>query len=172
MIKERLIDYVRDSISKNWDIEALSDYQGKSFTYRDIAERILKLHMIFGEAGIKEGDKVALLGKNSANWCSVYLATVTYGAVSVPIMPDFKPDDLTNIINHSDSLLLFADEKLWAGLKYASLPELRSVFKLETFDHIEGRDKKTKELSINLDRKFEEKYPAFSAADMKPSMSA
>jgi len=112
MIKERLIGYIEQSIIKNWDIEALSNYKGKGFTYKEIAEHILKLHIFFRETGIKEGDKIALVGRNSANWCMIYLATVTYGAVIVPILPDFKPDDLINLINHSDSMILFVDDKL------------------------------------------------------------
>jgi len=167
MIKERLIDYIRESISNNWDIEALSDYEGRGYTYAEIAKLIMKFHIIFREAGIKEGDKISLLGKNSANWCTVYLATVTYGAVSVPIMPDFKPDDLTNIINHSDSVMLFSDERLYAGLNFDKLPALKSVFRLETFEHIAGRDKKIEELSKNLENKFTEEYPSFSASDIK-----
>ena len=91
MIKERLVDYIETSVRENWDIEALSDYKGIGYTYAEIAARIKKFHMIFEKAGIKEGDKVSLLGKNSAHWCATYLATVCYGAVSVPIMPDFKP---------------------------------------------------------------------------------
>ena len=116
MIKERLIGYIEESISKNWDIEALSNYKEKGYTYREIAAMMLKHHIAFRSYGIKEGDKVALVGKNSANWCVNYLATVTYGAVTVPILPDFKPDDLTNIINHSDSKLLFVDDKIWETL--------------------------------------------------------
>src|SRR5512137_1830124 len=109
MIKERLIGYIEASIKQNWDIEALSNYKEKGYTYREIAGKILRLHMFFRGTGIKEGDKIALVGRNSANWCVVYLATVTYGAVVVPILPDFKPDDLSNLINHSDAKLLFAD---------------------------------------------------------------
>jgi long-chain acyl-CoA synthetase len=104
MIKERLVGYIEQSIRQNWEIEALSNYREKGFTYREIAGKILKLHLFFKDAGIKEGDKIALVGRNSANWCIIYLATVTYGAVIVPILPDFKPEDLMNLINHSDSV--------------------------------------------------------------------
>ena len=105
MIRERLIGYIEQSIKQNWDIEALSNYREKGYSYREIAARILKFHIVFREAGVKEGDKISLVGRNSANWCTVYLATVTYGAVIVPILPDFKPDDLMNLITHSDSSL-------------------------------------------------------------------
>ena len=111
MIKERLVGYIEESIRQNWEIEALSNYTEKGYTYKEIAEKILKIHILFRETGIREGDKIALVGRNSANWCVVYLATVTYGAVVVPILPDFKPDDTMNIINHSDSKILYADDK-------------------------------------------------------------
>ncbi len=107
MIKERLIGYIEQSIRQNWEIEALSNYKEKGFSYKEIAEKILKFHIFFKDAGVKEGDKIALVGRNSANWCVVYLATVTYGAVIVPILPDFKPEDLTNLINHSEATVLY-----------------------------------------------------------------
>lgn len=106
MIKERLIRYIEQSIKFNWDIEALSNYREPGYTYKQIAEKIIKIHIFYRDAGLREGDKVAMIGRNSANWCIVYLATVSYGAVIVPILPDFKAEDLTNIINHSDSKLL------------------------------------------------------------------
>lgn len=167
MIKERLIDYIRDSITGSWDIEALSDYQGKSFTYREIASNILKLHMIFSEAGIEEGDKVALLGKNSANWCTVYLATVTYGAVTVPILPDFKKDDLMNILNHSDSKMLIVDEKLWEVLDYSDLPAISNVLKLESFEYITGRDRKSEALVGDIENVYLKRYPDLKREDIK-----
>src|SRR5665811_2323576 len=98
MIQERLIGYIEQSIRQNWEIEALSDYKEKGYSYKKIAERILKIHILFKDSGIKEGDKIALVGRNSATWCITYLAAVTYGAVIVPVLPDFKPEDLINII--------------------------------------------------------------------------
>ncbi len=124
MIQERLIGYIEQSIRKNWDIEALSNYKEKGYSYREIAENILKLHILFKDSAIREGDKIALVGRNSANWCIVYLAAVTYGAVIVPILPDFKPDDLTNIINHSDSRMLFVDDKIHDMLDINKMPAI------------------------------------------------
>ena len=167
MIKERLVDYIEASIRNNWDIEALSDYKGKGYTYAEIAARIKKFHMIFDKAGIREGDKVSLLGKNSAHWCATYLATVSYGAVSVPIMPDFKPDDLTNIINHSDSKLLLVDEKIWGNLALENMPELSAVYRLEDFSFIAGRNKELEHFSAQLDKEFENIYPSFKADDIQ-----
>src|SRR5450759_887422 len=133
MIQERLIGYIEKSIRQNWDIEALSNYKEKGYSYKAIAEKILKLHILFRGSGIMEGDKIALVGRNSANWCITYLAAVTYGAVIVPILPDFKPDDLTNIINHSDSRFLFVDDKIYDNLEIGKMPELIGVLSLDDF---------------------------------------
>ena len=123
MIKERLIGYIEQSIRQNWEIEALVELQGKGiFVQRDCRKDPEISHLLFKDSGIKEGDKIALVGRNSANWCIVYLATVTYGAVIVPILPDFKPDDLTNLINHSDASLLFVDDKIFETLDTAKIP--------------------------------------------------
>jgi len=136
MIPERLIGYIEQSIRQNWEIEALSNYKEKGYSYKEIAEKILKIHILFKGSGIREGDKIALAGRNSANWCVTYLACVTYGAVVVPILPDFKPDDLTNIINHSDSKLLFADDKIFDLLDITKMPEITGVLSLDDFKMI------------------------------------
>ena len=108
MLNEIVTQYLEDSIRKNWDITALSDYKGEGYTYAQIAQIIHDLHRFYEQAGIKPGDKIALLGKNSARWCAVYLSAISYGAVIVPILPDFKPADAHQIVNHSDSVLLFS----------------------------------------------------------------
>ena len=91
MLKETLTGFIRDGIEKGWDIKALSNYQGDDFTYREVATQMARIHLLYREAGIREGDKIALLGKNSVHWGVIYLATVTYGAVIVPLLPDFRP---------------------------------------------------------------------------------
>jgi long-chain acyl-CoA synthetase len=167
MIKERLIGYFENSISQNWEIEALSNYREKGYTYKEIAEKVLKLHMLFNDAGIGEGDKIALVGRNSANWCVIYIATITYGAVTVPILPDFKPDDLTNIIIHSDSKLLFVDDKLFENLDITKLPGIDAVFSLDDFRLIRAVSLKIKDLFTVLDEKFALKYPVMKPEDVK-----
>jgi long-chain acyl-CoA synthetase len=114
----------QDSIRSNWPFRALSDFGGRTFTYRDTAARILRIHAFFRSAGVNRGDKVALLGKNSAGWGIVYIATITYGAVIVPILPDFKPSDVQNIVHHSDSVILFSEESLWTPLEQSSMPQV------------------------------------------------
>lgn len=133
MLKETVSQYFEDSIRNNWDYVALSDYKGDSFTYADIAVIISRLHKLFDEAQIKPGDKVALLGKNSARWCSVYLAVVSYGAVVVPILPDFKPADAQEIINHSDSILLFVEQTLFEPMDFEKMPNLMGAIRIQGF---------------------------------------
>ncbi|MGQ9621651.1 MAG: AMP-binding protein, partial [Bacteroidales bacterium] len=166
MIKERLIGYIEQSICKHWDIEALSDYRGKGYTYKEIAENIIKLHLFFRKAGISEGDKIALVGRNSANWCIVYLAVVTYGTVVVPVLPDFKPDDMVNIVNHSDSKLLFVDDKIWETLDYSKLPLIISVISVDTFDLLKSKDLSAERVYKELDAEFRNLYPSLNPEDI------
>jgi long-chain acyl-CoA synthetase len=159
MIKERLIRYIEQSIKFNWEIEALSNYREPGYSYKDIAERILKIHFFFRDAGIKEGDKVAMIGRNSANWCIVYLATVTYGAVIVPVLPDFKAEDLTNIINHSDSVLLYVDDKIWESLDPGRVNQIKSVVSLDSFSLLTTHDNKLQGSYATIDERYTKQYP-------------
>jgi long-chain acyl-CoA synthetase len=167
MIKERLVGYIEQSIRQNWEIEALSNYKEKGFSYKEIAEKILKLHIFFKDAGIKEGNKVGLLGRNSANWCVIYLATVTYGAVIVPILPDFKPEDLTNLINHSDATLLFIDDKIYESLDTAKIPQIDGVISLDDFSMITAKNSDLKRKYLAIDEKYLKAYPVLKSEDIK-----
>jgi long-chain acyl-CoA synthetase len=167
MISERLIGYIEQSIRQNWDIEALSNYKEKGYTYKEIASHILKIHLLFRESGIHEGDKIGLVGRNSAHWCIIYLATVTYGAVIVPILPDFKPEDLANLINHSDSKLLFIDDKIYESLDISKVPEITAVFSIEDFSMITSGNSSIKEAFTGLEEKFAKAYPEIKKEDIK-----
>ena len=167
MIKERLIGYIEQSIKQNWDIEALSNYREKGYTYKEIAGMILKYHIFFKEAGFVPGDKIALVGRNSANWCVVYLATVTYGAVIVPILPDFKPEDLVNLINHSDSKLLFADDKIYETIDSSKILAITGVISLEEFSMLSSTNDKVKKAYQELNGKFMNIYPEVRKEDVK-----
>lgn len=167
MIKERLIGYIEQSIRQNWEIGALSNYREKGYSYRDIAEKILKFHILFRESGIKEGDKIALVGRNSANWCITYLATVTYGAVIVPILPDFKPEDLINIINHSDSKVLFVDDKIYESIELVRTPEITGIVSLDDFRMITSVNPSFRESFNYLDEKYSNAYPELRKDDIK-----
>ncbi|MCX6329308.1 MAG: AMP-binding protein [Bacteroidia bacterium] len=167
MIRERLIGYIEQSIIQNWDIEALSNYKEKGYSYKEIAAKILKFHLFYKDIGIKEGDKIALVGRNSAYWCVVYLATVTYGAVIVPILPDFKPEDLSNLINHSDARFLFVDDKIYETLDIAKLPEITGVISLEDFSMITSGNTLMKEAYSALEEKYAKAYPNLNQEDIK-----
>jgi len=158
MIKEHIIGYIEQSIRQNWDIEALSNYREKGYTYKEIAALMLKYQLFFRDIGIVEGDKVALIGRNSANWCAIYLSVLTYGAVVVPILPDFKPDDLVNLINHSDSKLMFADEKIFETIRNSSIPAIDGVISLDDFSLLDS-NAKIKEVYSLLDEKFIKTWP-------------
>lgn len=167
MIKERLIGYIEQSIKQNWDIEALSNYKEKGYSYKGIAEKILKIQILYKDAGIREGEKIALVGRNSANWCMIYLASVTYGAVIVPILPDFKPDDMTNIINHSDSKLLFVDDKIFESLDIAKMPQITGVISIDTFELLTSVSGLLKEIFPVLEEKYKKAYPELRKEDIK-----
>jgi long-chain acyl-CoA synthetase len=167
MIQERLIGYIEQSIRQSWDIEALSNYKEKGYTYKEIAQKILKLHLLFKESGIKEGDKIALIGKNSANWCVTYLTAVTYGAVIVPILSDFKPDDLTNLINHSDSRLLFVDDKIYETVDITKMQEIIGVLSLDDFRMVVSGNSNIKEIFSSLEEKYSKSYPDLKQEDIK-----
>jgi long-chain acyl-CoA synthetase len=160
MIKEQFVNYVGESIKKNWNLPALSDYNGEKLTYGDTGTYILKFHLLFERMGIKKGDKIALVGKNSARWCCVYLAAVSYGAVIVPILPDFKPDDIQSIINHSDSILLFSSDSIFQSMDTAKLPAIQAVISINSFEIFYTASDTIKSLVENLDEEFGRKYPA------------
>jgi long-chain acyl-CoA synthetase len=167
MIQERLIGYIEQSIRQNWEIEALSNYKETGYSYKDIAGIILKFHILFKESGIKEGEKIALVGRNSADWCITYLATVTYGAVIVPVLPDFKPEDLTNIINHSDSKILFADDKIYETLDISKMTEIIGVISLDDFRMVASQTPAVKKIFSSLEEKYKNSFPTLKQEDIK-----
>jgi len=159
MLKENFIAFIEKSITSNWKIDALADYKGSSFTYEDVATRIVKLHIIFEKAGIKQGDKIALVGKNSAAWGIVFLATISYGAVIVPILPDFTPEDIHHIVNHSDSVLLFTGEQIFDSLDRKKMPDIRATFKVNDFSLIFAEEgSELPSIANSIDQIFAENY--------------
>ena len=131
--------FLTDSINANWEYNALSDYQGDSFHYRDVAGYIHGLHHFFRDTGVAPGDKIALIGKNSARWGILYIATVTYGAAIVPILPDFKPADLHQITDHSDAVLLFAEVSIYENMDFNSMPQLKGVLSIGGMKVLDSR---------------------------------
>ncbi len=160
MIQENLVSYFETSIKENWNLPALSDYKGKSYTYSQTGITIKKLHLLFREAGIKRGDKISLVGKNSANWCMSFLATVTYGAVVVPILPDFTVTEIQNIVNHSDSVLLFSSDSIFQNLEISQIPQVKLIISIDSFDvHYAHNSLKIPSSAKDLDTLFEKEYP-------------
>lgn len=133
MLQENFIRYIEESIRKNWNSVALSDYKGESFTYAEVGSEISRLHLFFKEAGIQQQDKIALIGKNSAKWATIYLAIVSYGAIVVPVLPDFKPDDLHQIVNHSDAVLMFTDDAVFQKLDPLQMHNLKGILSISDF---------------------------------------
>ncbi|HCT29678.1 MAG TPA: long-chain fatty acid--CoA ligase [Bacteroidales bacterium] len=135
-------EYIEKSIQENWDQPAFSDYQGKTFLYKDVAMQIDRIHKIFDVWEIKQGDKISLIGRNNSNWATTYLATISYGAVIVPILADFATDDIHHIVNHSDSVMLFVGDSIWDSLEEQSMPHLKAIFSIDSNNLIVSRDGK------------------------------
>ena len=133
MLSENFVNTLAQSLKTNWERPAFSDYQGATVTYAQTARRIVWLHEIFRRSRLARGGKIALLGKNSVNWAITYLATVIYGAVIVPILPDFSAENVQHIINHSDAVFLFVADALYDDLEMADMPHVHGVFSLTDF---------------------------------------
>jgi len=159
--KENFIKLYEDSFRKNFELQGLSDYETNiRFRYGEIASEIAKLHIFFDECKIQQGDKIALVGKNTSRWCIAYMASVTYGAVIVPILQDFNPNDIHHIINHSESVLLFVSDQIWETLEEEKLPEIKGALSLTNYSLLYQRDGEELNIVINkLDELFREKYP-------------
>lgn len=159
MINDNFVEFLEESIKENWKLPALSDYKGDGLTYAEVARKIKKIHLILEKGGIKKGDKVALMGKNSLNWGVAFLAVVSYGAVIVPILPEFKPNDAQNIINHSDSKALFVAELIWDKLDVEELKQIKAVFLLENFSLVFSRSKTFEKAALEVEDLCIKKYP-------------
>ncbi len=150
---------LEQSVKKNWNLDALSDYKGETFQYKDVARIIEKLHIIFEYSNIKPGDKVALCGRNSSNWGIAFYATVTYGAVAVPILPDFMPEQVHAIVNHSEAKLLFVGDLVWKNLNAEEMPNLDGIINIPDFSFLVSRTEKVEYARENLNKLFGERFP-------------
>ncbi|MDR1527809.1 MAG: AMP-binding protein [Dysgonamonadaceae bacterium] len=169
MDTQTFIQLFEQSFRKNFDLPALTDYRTTtSFTYGELAREIAKLHILFNECAIQPGDKISLIGKNTAHWSIVHLATITYGAVIVPILQDFNPNDVGHIINHSESKLLFCSDAIWDNLDEEKLLHIQGAFSMTTLRLLFQRDEEQLDIVLSqLDDKFREKYPnGFTAKDI------
>ena len=170
MLEQNLIKLYEQSFRDNREMSALTDYfKGESFSYYEIAKEVAKLHLMFKEAGIERGDKITLIGRNNTRWCISYIATITYGAVIVPILQDFNPNDVINIINHSESKLLFLGDNFWDDIEGDQIPAIDAVFSLTDYHVIyEKEGDKLTNYMKNILQNYREAYPrGFSIDDIK-----
>lgn len=159
MIDENLVKYFETAIKENWEKPSVSDYNGKTLTFKDVGESIQKFHLIFEKTGLKRGDKIALIGKNSAHWAVAYLSVITYGAVIVPILPDFLPKDVHYIVTHSESKVLFSASSIWSTLDAGQMTELKYVIGLEELMPLFSRTEHLDEVIHSLNGFMQEKFP-------------
>ena len=152
---------IEQSIIKNWELDALTDYKGATLQYRDVARKIEKLHIIFQNSGIDKGDKIAICGRNSSNWAVVFLATLTYGAVAVPILHEFMPDQVHNIVNHSEAKLLFVGDMVAPTIQEEEMPHLEGILFIPDFSVIVSRSEKLTYAREHLNEIFGHKYPKY-----------
>lgn len=163
--------YIQNTIKENWEQLALTDFKGVSFQYRAIARKIEKLHILFEEAGIKKGDKIAICGKNSAHWAISLFATITYGAVGVPILHEFKSDNIHHIVNHCEARLFFCDQYIWENLNPAAMANLEGVIQISDYSLLISRNEKLTHARENLNALFGAKFPErFTPEDVKYHM--
>ena len=170
MLQENLLKIYETSFRENREMSALTDYfKNETFSYYEMAKEIAKLHLLFKKAGIKQGDKIALIGRNNPRWCITYIGTITYGAVIVPILQDFTPADVIHIINHSESRLLFLGDNFWDVIEEDQIKQIEAVFSLTDFHVVYERDGKSlTKFQRDIVKNYRAKYPrGFSINDIK-----
>lgn len=158
-MEKSFIAFVEKSIKENWDLDALTDYKGATLQYKDVARKIEKLHILLAESGIKPGDKVAVCGRNSSHWGVAFLAILTCGAVAVPILHEFKADNIHNIVNHSEARLLFVGDMVWEALNKAEMPLLEGIILMTDFTLLVCRSKQLEYAREHLNELFGKKFP-------------
>ena len=157
--EHQFIDYIEQSIIKNWDKDSLTDYKGITLQYKDVARKKTKFHIVFENAGIQPGDKIAVCGRNSAHWAVTFLATITYGAVIVPILHEFKADNIHNIVNHSEAKLLFVGDQAWENLNEDAMPLLEGIASLTDFSSLVSRNEKLTYAFEHRNAIYGQRYP-------------
>lgn len=153
------LELIETAIKEYWDYDALTDYDGATLQYKDVARKIEKLHILFKEAGIEKGDKIAICGRNSSQWAAAYLGILTYGAVAVPILQEFKPEQVYNIVNHSESKLLFVGDLVWPTINAAEMPQLEGIFGLPDYSLLVSRSETLTSAREMLNEMFGKKFP-------------
>ncbi len=155
------VSLIAQSLQQHWDLDALTDYQGVTLQYKDVARKIEKLHILFENAGVQKGDKIALCGRNSANWSTAFLAILSYGAVAVPILHEFKAQQVHDIVNHSESKLLFAGDMVWPEINAEAMPQLEGIISIPDYSLLVSRTDKLADARERLNELFGRKYPKY-----------
>ncbi len=158
-MEHSFLQLIEDSIKKNWDLDALTDYNGATLQYKDVARKIEKVHIFLEEAGVKKGDKIAICGRNSSHWGVTYLAILSYGAIVVPILHEFKADNIHHIVNHSDARMLYVGDRVWEDLNEQEMPKLEGIMLMTDFSVLVARNKKLLHAREHLNEIFGKKYP-------------
>ena len=158
---EDFVGLIQKSIVEHWDLNALTDYKGVTLQYKDVARKIEKLHILFETAGIVPGDKIAICGRNSAHWAVAFLATLTYGAIVVPILHEFKAEQVHNIVNHSDARLLFAGDMVWPTLDAEAMPQLEGIVHIPDFMLLISRNEALTEARERLNEYYGKRHPKY-----------
>ena len=153
--------YIETSIKENWDKDALTDYKGATLQFKDVARKIEKIHILFESSGVKKGDKIAICGRNSSHWAVTFLATLTYGAVAVPILHEFNSEQIHNIVNHSGSKLLFVGDVVATHIDESRMPNLEGIIYLPDFSLVVSRTEKLDYAREHLNEMYGHKYPKF-----------
>ena len=154
-------ELIEKSIIDHWDMDALTDYKGQTLQYHDVARKIEKVHILFENSGIQRGDKIALCGRNSSQWAVAFLATLTYGAIAVPILHEFMPDQVHNIVNHSDARLLFAGDHVAGSIDPQQMPGLEGIIRSTDFSLILSRTDKLTYAREHLNELYGKKFPKY-----------
>ena len=149
----------QEAIKKHWDRPAISNYQGVTLHYRDVARRIAKMHIMFEECGLERGDKVALCSRNQANWAVAFLSAMTYGAVPVPLLHEFKSSNIHHLVNHSEAKILFVDDVIWEGLTETEMPDVHAIIQVNTFKLLYAKSDEIVSAREHLNELFGRKYP-------------
>lgn len=167
-MEESFIQYIEQSIKNNWDKPSLTDFKGVTSSYKDVARKIEKLHILFEHSNIRKGDKIALCSRNMSTWGIAFLATLTYGAVAVPILNEFKPDNIHHIVNHSEARLLFVGDVVWENLDESAMPDIDGAIRIEDFSLRHSNKKSLTEARERLNELFGKKFPErFMAENVK-----
>ncbi len=164
-IKACFIENIEQSIITHWNHGALSDYQGETLLYSDVARKIAKLHIVMEELGAQKGDRMAVCGRNSANWVVVFFSIITYGGVVVPIQNEFRPEQVHNIVNHSETQFLFLGDKVDAGIDFDKMPGLIGIARLNDLTVLHSRNDRLNDVIKRLNDLFNKKYPGGLTAE-------